>query len=205
MSVPTGGNAEALAWRRDTATLGRWVFLATEIMFFGALFLGYARIRLHDPDGLAVASRLTHAILGTLNTAVLLTSSFAMALAVRSAWLGEARHTRRLLWVTAAMGAAFLGIKGAEYTLEWRDGLVPQLHFTYAGEAVGAVATFFYFYFVATGLHALHVAIGVAALAWAAWRRDGAEGVEMLGLYWHFVDAVWILLYPLIYLVQLWR
>jgi len=203
---------EAIAWRRETASLGMWIFLATEVMFFGVLFLAYFHWRVHDPDGWAAASRLTHEWLGTLNTALLLTSSLTMALAVRAGWLGRRRAVPPLLWTTAALGLAFIGVKAVEYTLEWRDGLVPALHFTYSGENARAVQEFFYLYFAMTGVHALHLAIGVGLVAWAAVRLrepptelSRRDTVECLGLYWHFVDAIWIVLYPLIYLVGLAR
>ena len=201
-----------VAWRRETASLGMWVFLATEVMFFGVLFLGYLHARIADPHGFATASRLTHEWLGTINTAVLLTSSLTMALAVRNGWAGHRIVVIRLLWITAALGLAFIVIKGIEYSLEWRDGLVPVLNFTYRGADPRAVESFFFLYFVMTGVHAVHLSIGVALVAWLAIRdRDPSHPVhrrdtaECIGLYWHFVDSIWIFLYPLIYLVELWR
>ncbi|HSN20071.1 MAG TPA: cytochrome c oxidase subunit 3 [Usitatibacter sp.] len=199
-------------WRRETASLGMWIFLATEVMFFGVLFLAYTHARLADPQGFAAASRLTHEWLGTINTAILLTSSLTMALAVRSGWAGHRALVIRLLWATAFLGAAFIAVKLVEYRLEWRDGLVPALHFTYSGPHARAVQAFFFLYFVMTGVHAVHLTIGVALVAWLALRdRDPShpvrrrETAECLGLYWHFVDGIWIFLYPLIYLVELWR
>ena len=199
------------AWRSETATLAMWVFLATEVMFFGALFLGYLHVRLGDPEGVAAASRHTHEWLGTLNTAILLTSSLTMALAVRAAQLSQREGARRLLWITAALGVAFMAVKGIEYTMEWNEGLVPRLNFTVTAH-VRATALFFYLYFVATGLHALHLAIGIAAVSWLAWRLRAprmpdwrVDEIDALGLYWHFVDAIWIFLYPLFYLVDLHR
>jgi cytochrome c oxidase subunit 3 len=203
---------EAIAWRRETSSLGMWVFLATEVMFFGVLFLADLHWRLQDPRGWATASRLTHEWLGTINTAILLTSSFAMALAVRAGWLGQRRAVPRLLWATAVLGVAFIAVKGVEYGLEWRDGLVPGINFTYGGPDARAVREFFYLYFAMTGVHAIHLAIGVGIVSWAAVRAGKPPGalsrrdtVECIGLYWHFVDAVWIFLYPLVYLVALWR
>ena len=212
MSARPGVVPVDVPWRRETASLGMWIFLATELMFFGVLFLAYAHARIADPEGIATASRLTHAWLGTINTAILLTSSLTMALAVRSGWAGHRTLVIRLLWITAVLGAAFLAVKGAEYALEWRDGLVPGLRFTYAGPERQGVETFFLLYFVMTGVHAVHLTIGVGLVAWLALRdRDPShpvrrrETAECLGLYWHFVDAVWIFLYPLVYLVELWR
>lgn len=216
MSARSSAGADPAAtdipWRRETASLGMWIFLATEVMFFGVLFLAYAHARAGDPAGFGAASRLTHEWLGTINTAILLTSSLTMALAVRGGWAGRRRSVIRLLWATAALGGAFIAVKGLEYSLEWRDGLVPVLHFTFSGDHAEAVARFFFLYFVMTGVHAVHLAIGVALVSWLALRdRDPShpvhrrETAECLGLYWHFVDAIWIFLYPLIYLVELWR
>ena len=212
MSARPDTVAVDVPWRRETASLGMWVFLGTEVMFFGVLFLAYAHARLADPQGWGAASRLTHEWLGTINTAILLTSSLAMALAVRSGWAGHRRLVMRLLWTTAILGAAFIGVKLTEYGLEWRDGLVPVLNFTYSGAHPRTVETFFFLYFVMTGIHAIHLTIGVALVAWLALRdRDPSQPVhrretaEIIGLYWHFVDCIWIFLYPLIYLVELWR
>ncbi len=203
---------EAIAWRRETASLAMWVFLATEMMFFGVLFLAYFHWRVNDPEGWAAASRLTHEWLGTLNTAILLTSSFTMALAVRAGWLGRRRLVPRLLWTTAALGVAFIVVKAVEYTLEWRDGLVPGLEFTRTPDHGRTVEQFFYLYFAMTGVHAIHLVIGVGLVAWAAVRfreppteLGRRDTVECVGLYWHFVDAIWIFLYPLIYLAGLAR
>lgn len=200
------------AWRGDVATLGMWVFLATEAMFFGPLFLGYTHERLQAPAAFAAASQQTHLWLGTINTAVLLTSSFTMALAVRCARLAERRPALRWLAVTAALGVAFLGIKATEYALEWRDGLVPALHFTYAGVQAHGVAVFFYLYFLMTGVHAVHLTIGLGVIGAIALRMRAsprpdapANAVDLLGLYWHFVDAVWIFLYPMFYLIERYR
>lgn len=200
---------DASAWREQTVSLGMWVFLATEVMFFGALFLGYTYLRTHDSDGVAAASLHTHTWIGTINTAILLTSSFTMALGVRAAQLAQRGVVRRLLWATAILGVAFLALKATEYTMEWHEGLVPGLRFTVT-EHASTAALFFFLYFVATGVHALHLAIGVLVVLWMGWRLrapdftdERADEIDVLGLYWHFVDAVWIFLYPLFYLVNL--
>ena len=197
------------AWREQTVSLGMWVFLATELMFFGGIFMGYLYLRTQFAGEVAQASRHTHEWLGTLNTAILLTSSFSMALAVRFSQLARRETVQRLLWVTAALGAAFLAVKFIEYAMEWHEGLVPGLHFTIV-ENARTTALFFFLYFLATGVHALHLTIGIITVLWLSWRLrkppfpDGrADDVEVLGLYWHFVDAVWIFLYPLFYLVSL--
>ena len=194
--------------QRQASDLGMWVFLATEILFFGGLFVAYTATRLHDPQAFATASRLTNVTLGSVNTGVLLTSSLTMALAVRATKLGLRRASIGLLCATAALGVAFLGIKFTEYIADWHERLVPVLNFAHAGPHAGGVQTFFYLYFFTTGLHAIHLVIGIATVAvvaaMAARRRfspDYFTPVELTGLYWHLVDIVWIFLYPLLYLV----
>jgi cytochrome c oxidase subunit 3 len=205
----TARELEPAAWREHTAALGMWVFLATELMFFGAIFLGYLYLRTTHPAEVAGAARHTHEWIGTINTAILLTSSFSMALAVRFSQISRRVAVQRLLWVTAALGAAFIVLKLVEYAMEWHEGLVPGLHFTVV-ENARVTQLFFFLYFVATGVHAVHLTIGVAIVLWISWRLrrapfpDGrADEIDVLGLYWHFVDAVWIFLYPLFYLVSL--
>jgi cytochrome c oxidase subunit 3 len=191
--------------RLQTAELGMWVFLATEVLFFGGLFVAYGYGRLHHPDGWAAASRRTDVVLGTLNTALLLTSSLFAALAVAAAEHGRERWIGRLLGVTAALGVAFLVVKGIEWAYEGRDGLFPGPGFALAG--VPGAELFFVVYFLFTGLHAVHLAVGVGLTAsfaaGAARGRDWAlpPRLQIVALYWHFVDAVWIVLYPLLYLV----
>jgi cytochrome c oxidase subunit III len=194
--------------QRSAATLGMWVFVASETLFFGAMFFAYAIARAHAPEAFAQASRHTHIVAGTANTAVLLTSSFAMALAVRSAALEARRTTAALLVVTAALGALFAGVKLGEYTLEYREQLVPLLNFSFDPRYAPGALVFFGLYFAMTGLHLIHLSVGivvVAAFAWRVWRvrRNAlADQVEIVGLYWHFVDVVWIFLYPCLYLVS---
>jgi len=189
------------------AQLGMWIFLATELLFFGGLLVAYAYGRTHWPLGFAAASRHTHVVLGTVNTAVLLTSSAVIAFAVACAEdPGYRRWTTRALWLTAALGVTFLAVKGVEYAHEWREQLFPLSGFALA-DATGA-ELFFVLYFLMTGLHALHLLIGIAGVAAFAWasgtgrRWSTAARLEAMALYWQFVDVVWILLYPLLYLVQ---
>jgi cytochrome c oxidase subunit 3 len=191
----------------DTGRFGMWVFLASEILFFGGLFVAYLYGRTHWPQGFAFASRHTDVVLGTVNTAVLLTSSAAVALAVACA---ESRRQRRwaarLLVVTAFLGTAFLVVKGFEYRAEWQEHLFPGRDFALA-DTPGA-QEFFALYFVMTGLHGMHMIVGIGVLAVFAQgrrrRRDWADArhVEVAALYWHFVDLIWIFLYPLLYLVE---
>jgi cytochrome c oxidase subunit 3 len=195
-----------------TADFGMWVFIASEILFFGPLLLTYAYGRARWPEGFAMASRHTDVLLGTLNTALLLTSSFCAAAAVAAHGARRPAWTARLLAATALLGVAFLCVKGLEYRKEWHEGLFPGPAFTLAGEGAArqGAQLFFAFYFTATGLHALHVGIGAVLMAGLAPARaarpTGCRGrrlarVAVAGLYWHFVDIVWVLLYPLIYLV----
>jgi len=197
------------AQQRTASDLGMWVFLATEILFFGGLFVAYTATRLHDPQAFAVASRLTNITLGSVNTGVLLTSSLTMALGVRATKLGLARASVGLLCATAVLGAVFLGVKFTEYALDWHDHLVPVLNFGHAGPHAGGVENFFYLYFFMTGLHSIHMIVGIVVVivlaVMTARRRftpDYFTPVELGGLYWHLVDIVWIFLYPLLYLVS---
>jgi len=206
MSTPATHFPSAMA-QRDAARLGMWTFLASELLFFGPLFMAYLYGRIELGAAFAAASRHTDVILGTVNTAVLLTSSLTMALAVDARRRGPARNATRLLVVTALLGLAFLTIKGLEYRSDWLDGLVPGMAFRFAEPWHRGAEFFFYLYFIMTGLHALHLTIGVVimlTLAVLTRHRPGAAGprqVEIAGLYWHFVDIVWIVLYPLLYLV----
>jgi cytochrome c oxidase subunit III len=195
--------------QRESATFGMWIFLATEILFFGALFLGYTAYRLAYPAAFAAASRHTLLVFGGTNTAVLLISSATMAFAVRAA--REKRRTALVLrlFLTAALGALFLGIKGFEYAREISEHLLPGASFNFAQPYTNHAEMFFYLYFLMTGVHALHLAIGVILIVifgFRAWRTDAFArndtAVDLLGLYWHFVDIVWVFLFPLIYLVD---
>jgi cytochrome c oxidase subunit III len=196
--------------RRRIARLGMWVFLASEVLFFGGLFFAYAHGRLQWPEGFAAAGRHTDVVLGTVNTAVLLTSSFLVALAVEAAAHGRRTWVPWLLWGTAALGLAFLAVKGVEYRAEFREYLFPGPAFwqDQGGLPPPGAEVFFMLYFTATGLHAVHMAVGIGAVALFAWhaREPGSDWLrssrmETVALYWHFVDLVWIFLYPLLYLM----
>jgi len=196
------------AQQADAATLGMWLFLATEMLFFGVLFFAYGLARAAMPEAFAAASRETSFLLGTGNTAVLLTSSFTMAAAVRAAQLRSHGTAALLLLLTAVLGLAFAGIKLTEYGLDYRHHLVPVLDFAFDPRLARGALLFFWLYFTTTGLHLVHLTIGVVlalTFAWREWRRRTArlhEQVEIVGLYWHFVDLVWIFLYPCLYLVS---
>lgn len=205
----TAEQFETAEQQKEASTLGIWVFLSTEIMFFGPLFLSYIYGRLHDAQSFSIASHHTNIWLGTLNTAVLLTSSLTMALSVRAAQTGRRDSLARLLAITALLGTIFLIIKGTEYYQEWQEGLVPVLHFSFFSSHQAGVEIFFYLYFLMTGLHGLHLIIGIGIvltmLRWALLNRfnqDYYTPVEVTGLYWHFIDIVWIFLYPLLYLLE---
>ena len=193
--------------QHEAAKLGIWVFLATEVLFFGGLFLAYTIYRYLYPDAFAAASRYTEVILGGANTAILLFSSALMALAVRASQLGQRKHLIWLLLATAFIGIIFLGIKGFEYHKDFTDHLIPGAGFRWHEANPNAAEIFFWLYFAMTGLHAIHVTVGVfviLVLALLAARRKFDRGnympIEVAGLYWHFVDIVWVFLFPLLYL-----
>jgi cytochrome c oxidase subunit III len=197
-----------LAQQYEASTLGMWAFLLTEIMLFGGLFTGYAIYRLAYPEGFAEGSHHLDVLLGTLNTGVLIASSLMMAMAVHAAQAGRQPLLTRFLLLTIGLGLVFLGIKGYEYWHKFHEHLIPGLAFVYVSPQARHVELFLFFYFVMTGLHAIHMIIGLGLLATLAvlgWRGRFSPAyhtpVEIVGLYWHFVDIVWIFLYPLLYLI----
>jgi cytochrome c oxidase subunit 3 len=199
--------------QREAGTLGMWVFLVTEIMFFGGIFAGYTIYRSLYLPAFEFGSRLLDIRLGATNTAVLIASSLTMALAVHAAQTGKRKALILFLLLTMALGATFLGIKYMEYAHKWENFLVPGLHYAPkvalpSGVTLPNLELFLCFYFFLTALHALHMIIGLGimtVLTVMAWRgRFDAEyhsPVEISGLYWHFVDIVWIFLFPLLYLI----
>jgi cytochrome c oxidase subunit III len=197
-----------LTQQRQAAELGMWLFLVTEFMFFGGLFLAYLVYRRWYPAEFAAGS---HTMDGTVNTAVLLTSSLTMALAVAAAERGRQRAVAGLLAATLALGVVFLAVKAYEYHHKYEHGHIPfaNLPFEYAGtQAYRGIATFFNLYFLMTGMHAFHMVLGMIMLAIliiaALGERLTAERsivVHNIGLYWHFVDLVWVYLFPFFYLV----
>lgn len=216
--MPESGSQTALAHQfddldqqYDAATLGMWIFLVTEVMFFGGLFTGYAYYRSIFPQAFAAGSRLCEVVLGGTNTAVLICSSLTAAMGVRSAQLGRRKLIVLFLILTILLGLAFLGIKFAEYYHKYEEHLIPGHGFQYSGPVrAQEVELFICFYFVMTGLHALHMIIGVgimSVMTVMAWRKRFTPSyyspLEVSGLYWHFVDIIWIFLFPLLYLVDL--
>jgi cytochrome c oxidase subunit III len=186
--------------------LGMWTFLATEILFFGGLFSGYSIMRWHYPHAFAVASDRLEFSIGTLNTAVLLTSSLFMALADLAVKRNDRRWLRNHLIITWVLGALFIGLKMYEYYQKYVEHLIPGAAFQFPG-APPQSQLFFFLYFAMTGLHAIHMLFGLGAIAWLLNRNrlgtltaKRSDAVSLVGLYWHFVDCIWVFLYPLLYL-----
>jgi cytochrome c oxidase subunit 3 len=211
--------------QREAASFGMWLFLLTEIMFFGGMFMSYLLYRNWYYDAFVVASNQLSIPLGATNTAVLIASGFFMALGV---WAAEVRKKNLLvifLVFTTLLGAVFIGIKADEYHEKWEKHHIPGSHFDVSEfvnpQAYGLKETplapdmaqrtqvFFFLYFAMTGMHALHMLIGIGLLFWLMWRAqkgDFTNGyvapIENFGLYWHFVDIVWLFLFPLLYLIN---
>jgi cytochrome c oxidase subunit 3 len=204
-----------LEQQREAGSLGMWVFLIQEVMFFGALFMAYLIYRTLNPVAFAIGSNHLNWKLGAFNTVVLICSSLTMALAVWATQVGRTRRTQVFFMaLTALLGLVFLGVKAFEYYDKYVHHLIPvrgMFHWEGhlpEGMAQEKVQMFYWIYFAMTGLHALHMIIGIAILLpimYAAWRgRYSPEyhaPVELFGLYWHFVDIVWIFLFPLLYLL----
>ena len=212
----------------DSCKLGMWLFLVTEILFFGGLFCAYAVYRANHPEIFVYAHQFLDKYLGAMNTAVLIFSSLTMAWGVRCAQLGQRRGLVVCMALTLICASVFLGVKCVEYKHKWEDGLLPGNRFNptdHATIAPGELAEhgeaaaddtrprnvhiFFGIYFAMTGLHAIHVVLGMFAIAWIMVR--GAKGhfnsqyfgpVDYVGLYWHLVDLIWIFLFPLLYLIH---
>ena len=207
--------------QKDASSMGMWLFLATEVMFFGGMFCAYLIYRAAHPDAFMAGSLALNVWLGALNTVVLIGSSLTMALAVRCAQLGQRKPLVGWLLATILLGLVFLGIKADEYHEKWEKGHIPGPNFNFDSSKEEAtkdhpelrpasknVEMYFSLYFAMTGMHALHMIIGVglmSVLAWLSWKgmfgRDYYSPIEYAGLYWHFVDLVWIYLFPLLYLI----
>src|SRR5215212_1760424 len=221
---------ENMEQQREAGTLGMWVFLVTEIMFFGGMFLAYTLYRTAYPASFASASNHLNITLGAFNTGVLILSSFTMALAVYFTQVGKGRPQVLCLVLTLLLGLTFLGVKGIEYYDKYEDRLIPgslipghsfnpavqeegqaadhhKLHLL-PGATVKQVELFCWIYFAMTGMHALHMIIGAGLLTYllifslkGRYDPEYHSPVEVVGLYWHFVDIVWIFLFPLLYLL----
>ena len=197
-----------LAQQRDASTLAMWVFIVTEIMLFGGLFAAYTVYRWAYRPAWVEGSRHMALTIGAVNTAVLIVSSLTMALAVQSAQRGERRRLLGCLVATASLGTVFLVLKGVEYHQHIMDGLLPGRSWHFEGRDSRHVQIFFWLYYGMTGLHAVHLTIGiglVTVLIAMAWRRTFSPlyhtPVEVIGLYWHLIDIIWIFLFPIFYLV----
>jgi len=204
--------------QRDSAALGMWLFLATEIMFFGGMFCAYLIYRLWYFNEFAVGSRSLNLLLGAANTVVLICSSLTVAMGVRAAQLGKRKLLVVLLLLTLVFGLAFLGVKAVEWHEKWEKHHIPGASFDASDLAQknpdrpidqNHEQIYFSLYFAMTGLHALHMVVGVGVfvvLTWYAWRGrytpEYHTPIELGGLYWHFVDVVWIYLFPLLYLID---
>ena len=192
----------------EASQLGMWAFLITEVMFFGGLFGGYAVYRMQYPQAFIEGSHHLDITLGAINTAVLICSSLTMALAVYYGQKGKRNPLVAFLVLTLVLGAVFLGIKAVEYSHKYHDHMIPGPNFHMEGATSPNVEIFYSFYFAMTGLHAFHMIIGagiILALIRMAWQKRFSSSyytpIEIFGLYWHFVDIVWIFLFPLLYLI----
>ena len=207
---------EDLEQQHEADSLGIWLFLVTEIMFFGGLFAAYAIYHWLYFSAFQGGSHILDIRLGAGNTMVLLASSLTMALSVRSAQTGNRRALVWFLIATMVLGGIFLGVKGIEYHQKFVEHVVPDLNWAPEGETLARLVPgglehaqiYFFFYFAMTGLHAIHMIIGMGLLLWLVIRgRTGIfdahyfAPVEVVGLYWHFVDIIWIFLFPLLYLI----
>lgn len=194
--------------QRESAKLGMWIFLVTEILFFGGLFCAYAIYHAWNPDIFHEAHKALDWRLGGLNTLVLITSSLTMALAIRSLQVNKPKLANGYLWATILLALTFMVVKYFEYAHKFHVGQLPGKYYTYTGIEGTSPHIFFSLYFMMTGLHGLHVMIGIGVILWLIIRNrrgdfSGAyyNPVEMTGLYWHLVDLIWIYLFPLFYLV----
>ena len=199
---------ETPAHQFDSAKLGMWLFLATEVLFFGGLFVAYAVLRARFPEVFSYASHYLNTLMGGVNTCVLILSSLTMAMAVRCAQQGRKEGTYRWIIGTMILGAIFLGVKVIEYTEKYHHHLIPGSSFQWEGANAGPMKIFYSLYFCMTGMHALHMIIGIGLMFWllpkvkrGTYTSEYFTPIENFGLYWHFVDIVWIFLFPLLYLV----
>lgn len=198
------------AQQKASVKLGMWLFLVQEILFFAGLFMAYFSFRQIYPETWLAAHELLDRTMGGFNTVVLLTSSLTMALAVRAAQLDDMKGLVRYLWITIACALGFMVVKYFEYSHKFHVGTLPGKYYTYDGIEGGAPDVFFSIYFMMTGVHGLHVVIGIGIMLWMIFgpirkgkvSKDYYALVENVGLYWHLVDLIWIFLFPLLYLVR---
>jgi cytochrome c oxidase subunit 3 len=211
----------------DTSKIGMWLFLVTEIMLFGGLFLGFGLMQSRYPREFVEAHTYLQRSLGALNTVVLLVSSWTMVMAVHSARTNQRKKTVIFLAFTILCACIFLGVKYFEYSAKFEEGLLPAKYYWHKENSIPACppgpatatpaipgcthgyATFFAFYFMMTGLHGIHIVVGIGLLLWIMLRANKGEfskayytPVDLVGLYWHIVDMIWIYLFPLYYLIS---
>ncbi len=192
----------------EASKLGLWLFLVTEILLFGGLFVLYIVFRGLYPELFHEASHHLNRTLGALNTVVLICSSFTMALAVSRVQHNDSKKAAGLLLFTFLCGLTFMIVKYCEYTHKIHEGLLPGVHFSFTEMAHPKAPLFFSLYFMMTGLHGLHVLVGMGLIAWVLIRTRRGDfssqyftPVELTGIYWHLVDLIWIYLFPLLYLI----
>src|ERR1035437_2609527 len=196
----------------DTSKIGMWLFLVTEVLTFGGLFAGFGLMQHKYPQEFVEAHEELQRWAGATNTMVLLISSFTMVMAVLSARTNQAKKTAMYLGLTVGCAGIFMCIKAYEYTHKFEEGLLPGIYYSHHGDLIAGshgYATFFSFYFMMTGLHGLHVLIRMLLLSWLAIRARRGEfsdkyytPVDLVGLFWHLVDMIWIYLFPLYYLIR---
>lgn len=195
--------------QHESAKLGMWLFLLTEVLLFGGLFLAYAVFRAWNPETFINANKELDVILGAVNTIVLITSSLTMALAIRSVQLDRKEAAVKFLLVTLLFALTFLVIKYFEYSHKFHEGQLPGKFYTFEGIEGTNPHIFFSVYFMMTGLHGIHVLVGIVVITWMITRIRKNEfssqyytPLEITGLYWHLVDMIWIFLFPLLYLIR---
>jgi cytochrome c oxidase subunit 3 len=193
----------------DAAKMGMWLFLVTEILLFGGLFVGYGVLQSAHQEAFRAAHHHLDRTLGAFNTVVLLASSFTMVMAVWAAQTDRRKALILFLVLTLACAGLFLGVKYFEYSHKIHEGLLPGKFYHHQGDTVPGQFLFFSFYFMMTGLHGIHILGGMAVIAWIlrrAIRGDFSSRyytpVDLVGLYWHLVDLIWIYLFPLMYLIS---
>ena len=196
----------------DTSKIGMWLFLATEVLLFGGLFAGFGLMQQRHPREFIEAHEHLQRPLGALNTIVLLVSSWTMVMGVNAAKTSQRKKLVMFLVLTILCACIFLGVKYFEYSHKFEEGLLPGHWYSHQGDLIQGshgYATFFSFYFMMTGLHGIHILVGIFLLWWIAVRANRGEfsgayytPVDLVGLYWHLVDMIWIYLFPLYYLIK---
>jgi cytochrome c oxidase subunit 3 len=205
---PLAHHFESLEKQSHAHRLGMWLFLASEILLFTALFAAYGVYRFLYPEAFALSSRAIETVYGLVNTIVLVTSSYTVALGLDASARGNGRRTALLYGASVAMGVLFLVLKYLEYRHHFAEGQLPGRYYAYEAIEAPGVTIFWALYFLITGLHGIHVVIGMTILsvvavkaARGAYTPEYHVGVELAGLYWHLVDLIWIFVFPLIYLI----